>query len=109
MTDQEIINEAIEIYKFGAEICDVHAKVIAKYLHAKLIAKHWHNGQKTRLYALASTGSIDNTNGYLGEELEITQALAEWWHEAEEILALKAYIKKCGTRGPQRGWSEIRW
>lgn len=63
---------------------------------ARMIASDWHGGQRSPLYALASTGAIlPNTMADI-ESLRTDNA---------ELAALRAYVVEHGVRGPQKGWN----
>lgn len=79
------------------------------HLFARIVASEYHDGQSSRLYKLASTGTIDNSDGMLGCELEHAERAARANGEPELIPALRAYIRSQGTRGPVKGWSLLRY
>jgi hypothetical protein len=102
-TEQAIINGAMRKYDEVNIISDLEAKVIAS---------SYHDGQNSAFYKLASTGTIDNTDGQLGGELERAENIAHQLpitDERKAIWSLKAYIAFHGTRGPQEHWKDITW
>lgn len=62
---------------------------------ARLIAGDWHGGQRSPLYALASTGAI------LPNTLADIDSLRS---DDSELAALRSYVVDHGVRGPQEGW-----
>lgn len=64
---------------------------------ARMIAGDWHGGQRSPLYALASTGAI------------LTNTIADIdsiRSDDVELAALRAYVVAHGVRGPQEGWTD---
>lgn len=116
MSDQDIIVGAVRTHANGEIISDLEARVIANA---------WHGGQSSRFYMLTSTGTIDNSDGQLGVELERARKTAvqsgtpcDWAGlpelggrslDALAIDALREYIQDRGTRGPQPNWGDLSW
>jgi hypothetical protein len=69
-------------------------------------ASYWHDGQFSALYALSSTGTISNeTVDEINENIKVQtgpDGLAE-------LYSLRDYCQYHGIRGPQKGWSDLRW
>jgi hypothetical protein len=99
MSDEQVIADGLARAKDqGEEIDDLTARVIAA---------SWHGGQSSPLYALASSGAIVANVGD-----EITACKVDAYHQGAgtpELVALMAYVQHHGERGPQAGWSELRW
>lgn len=101
--DQDMMDRAAVRHMRGHSISDLEAKIIASV---------WHDGQNSRIYMLASTGAIDNSDGRLGAELERMEMAARkipGTLDNEVVAALRTYIAEQGTRGPQGNWSSLRW
>lgn len=65
---------------------------------ARVVASQWHGGQVSALYSLASCGAIrDDCADEIAFEFYKTGA--------RELLALLAYVKAAGERGPVKGWA----
>lgn len=73
-----------------------------------MFAADWHGGQASALYALASSGAI-----VAGVEGEIRRAMDASGVNVStarvHLSRLLAYVESNGERGPQAGWSELRW
>lgn len=87
MSDQDIIDEAVEAHQSGYPIESGQARVIAAA---------WHGGMRTALYAFASSGAIRDD---LADE--IRDEIAE---DTPELEALLAWVEAEGTRGPVQRW-----
>ena len=106
MSDQSIIDHAVERHQAGEIISDLEARVIANA---------WHGGQFTALYSFASTGTISPvSDDYLGSEvedeiereLEVCAPLDLSHHELEALLA---YVRSKGPRSAPEGWTNLHW
>ncbi len=74
--------------------------------HVRLAASEWHGGQWSPLYALASSGAI--VDGCAAELAECIRAAKKVEPaDVPTLVAVAAYVDRCGLRGPQQGWSDL--
>lgn len=95
-------------------------------LEARKIASEWHGGQASALYAFASTGAINAARpdhdiytevracieGCKPTIRDTEQPIDErraTFREFNKLQQLEVYLDRAGTRGPQPGWSDLRW
>lgn len=71
----------------------------------RAIAADYHTGQRSALYAFASTGAIDKRQLVL--ELREALAVAAEHSDFPLLALLLAKVELVGSRGPQPGWNEI--
>jgi hypothetical protein len=98
--DEAYIAAAIARYERGAPMLD---------LHARIVANSYHEGGRSRLLQLATTGSIAEPDVLLDEEFARARRDAEKNDEASALDALAAYMEDHGPRPAQPGWSDLAW
>ncbi|WP_433456583.1 hypothetical protein ACQPXS_47275 (plasmid) [Streptomyces sp. CA-142005] len=75
-------------------------------LVARIIASQFYDSQSAALYALSSTGTVED-----GWDLEIRTATAHATGPDEQraLEALTTYCTHRTDKGPQPHWSALRW
>ncbi len=76
---------------------------------ARRIAMEWHGGQSSLLYSFGSCGAIVDLER-LSREIEYNArniAVDSPDTERNELLALDAYVRSIGERGPVSGWATL--
>lgn len=77
-------------------------------LTARIIASQCYDGQGTLLYQLTSTGAISHV-GFMLAAIDVVRKGHCTPEESRMLDALSAYVVHRGKRGPQDGWSNLRW
>lgn len=98
MSEQDIIDAAVDHFINGGTITDLQARVIASA---------WNGGASSPLASLATTGAITE---YTMRELQ-TDVMHPSRTRAEraELNALADYCTHHPRRGPVTGWADLNW
>lgn len=97
-TDAELIDQ--EIQRVSSEYGPI------SHQGARVIASQLHDGQRTAMYALASSGAVNKNQ--LGNEINhVFQAEGTTPQMKKWLGALYEYVEAVGDREPVPGWSGI--